>query len=67
MVTLCASALFWSIAIFNVVEGFGRTILHEVAAMRDWITDDEVAAFGCTAVEAGARTHRSDGILESTP
>jgi ankyrin repeat protein len=51
----------------NVVGEFGRTILHEVAAMRDWITEDEVAAFGRAALEAGARTDYRDDILKSTP
>ncbi len=51
----------------NVVGGFGRTILHEIAAMGDWITEDEVAAFGRTALAAGARMDRRDHILNSTP
>jgi ankyrin repeat protein len=51
----------------NVVGSFGRTILHEIAAMGDWITEDEAAAFGRAALEAGARTDRRDEILSSTP
>jgi ankyrin repeat protein len=51
----------------NVVGEFGRTILHEIAAMGDWITEDEVAAFGRAALEAGARMDRRDDILSSTP
>ena len=51
----------------NVVGSFGRTILHEIAAMRDFITEDEVASFGRAALEAGARTDRRDDILGSTP
>jgi ankyrin repeat protein len=51
----------------NVVGGFGRTVLHEIAAMGDWITEDEVAAFGRAALEAGARMDRRDEILSSTP
>lgn len=51
----------------NVVGSFGRTILHEIAAMGDWITEDEVAAFGRAALEAGARMDRRDDILSSTP
>jgi ankyrin repeat protein len=51
----------------NVVGAFGRTILHEIAAMRDWITDDEVNAFVRAALEAGARTDSRDDILKSTP
>lgn len=51
----------------TVTGGFGRTILHEVAAMGDWITDDEVRAFGEAALSAGATHHRRDAILNSTP
>lgn len=51
----------------NVGGSFGRTILHEIAAMGDWIADDEVAAFGKAALEAGASTDRRDDILCSTP
>ena len=51
----------------NVVGSFGRTILHEIAAMGDWITEDEVTAFGRAALEAGARTDYRDDILQSTP
>jgi ankyrin repeat protein len=51
----------------NVAGPFGRTILHEIAAMRDFITDEEVTAFGRAALEAGARTKDRDGILKSTP
>jgi ankyrin repeat protein len=51
----------------NVVGSFGRTILHEIAAMGDWITEDEVATFGRAALEAGARFDRRDEILTSTP
>ncbi|HWF07880.1 MAG TPA: ankyrin repeat domain-containing protein [Bryobacteraceae bacterium] len=51
----------------NVAGGFGRTILHEIAAMGDWITEPEVAAFGRAALDAGARFDRRDEILNSTP
>jgi ankyrin repeat protein len=51
----------------NVTGSFGRTILHDIAAMGDWITDDEVAAFGRAALEAGGRVDRRDEILKSTP
>jgi ankyrin repeat protein len=51
----------------NVIGSFGRTILHDIAAMRDWITEDEVAAFGRAALEAGARPDHRDDILKSTP
>lgn len=51
----------------NVIGSFGRTILHEIAAMRDFITEDEVTAFGRAALEAGARADSRDDILKSTP
>lgn len=51
----------------NVPGSFGRTVLHEIAAMGDWITQDEVAAFGRAALESGARMDRRDEILSSTP
>ena len=51
----------------NIVGSFGRTILHEIAAMGDWITEDEVIAFGRAALEAGARSDGRDDILKSTP
>lgn len=51
----------------NVVGEFRRTILHEIAAMGDWITEDEVGAFGRAALEAGARMDRRDDMLNSTP
>jgi ankyrin repeat protein len=51
----------------NVLGGLGRAILHEIAAMGDWITGDEVAAFGRAALDAGARMDARDEILKSTP
>jgi hypothetical protein len=51
----------------NVIGSFGRMILHDIAAMRDWITEDEVVPFGRAALEAGARTDHRDDILKSTP
>jgi ankyrin repeat protein len=51
----------------KVTGAFGRTILHDIAAMGDWVTDDEVAAFGRAALEAGGRVDRRDEILKSTP
>jgi hypothetical protein len=47
----------------NITGGFGRTILHEIAAMGDWISEGEVTAFGRAALEAGARLDRRDEIL----
>jgi ankyrin repeat protein len=51
----------------NIIGSFGRTVLHEIAAMGDWITEEEVAAFGRAALEAGACLDRRDDILSSTP
>ncbi|MBL8213407.1 MAG: ankyrin repeat domain-containing protein [Bryobacterales bacterium] len=51
----------------TVTGGFGRTVLHEIAAMGDWISDDEVLAFGRTALNAGAAHSQRDTILNSTP
>ena len=51
----------------NVIGGFGRTALHEVAAMRDHVTEEEAAAFAIALLDAGARTDVRDGILKSTP
>jgi ankyrin repeat protein len=51
----------------NVIGSFGRMILHDIAAMRDWITEDEVVPFGRAALEAGARIDHRDDILKSTP
>jgi ankyrin repeat protein len=50
----------------NLIGSFGRTILHEIAAMRDFITDDEVNAFARAALKAGARMDSRDDILKST-
>ncbi len=51
----------------KVVGEFGRTILHEIAAMGDWITDSEIAAFARVALNAGAPVYKRDDILKSTP
>jgi len=50
----------------NVIGSFGRTPLHEVAAMRDHITEDESAAFAETLLKAGAKVGARDEILKST-
>jgi ankyrin repeat protein len=50
----------------NLVAGFGRTVLHEIAAMGDHISEEEVAAFGKTALDAGALPNLRDDILKST-
>lgn len=64
---LACFRLILNVCDVNVAGGFGRTILHEIAAMGDWITEDEVAAFGRAALEAGARVDGRDEILNSTP
>jgi ankyrin repeat protein len=51
----------------NLMGSFGRMILHDIAAMRDWITEDEVIPFAKAALEAGARSDHRDEILQSTP
>jgi ankyrin repeat protein len=51
----------------NLVASFGRTALHEVAAMRSHITEEEAAAFARALLSAGARTDIRDDILKSTP
>jgi ankyrin repeat protein len=51
----------------NLIGSFGRTALHEVAAMGDHVTDDEAAEFAITLLDAGARTDVRDDILNSTP
>ena len=50
----------------NVMGGFARTPLHEVAAMRDHITEDEAAAFAEVLLKAGAKVGVRDDILKST-
>lgn len=51
----------------NLIAGFGRTPLHEVAAMGDYITEEEAAAFATALLDAGARPDVRDEILRSTP
>src|SRR5712692_5128652 len=51
----------------DVIGGFGRTVLHEVAAMGDHVTEEEAAAFGRALLDAGARTDVRDETLKSTP
>jgi hypothetical protein len=46
---------------------FGRTVLHEVAAMRAHVTNDEVVAFATPLLNAGARLDVRDDLLKSTP
>ncbi len=51
----------------NLTGAFGRTALHEVAAMRDHVTDDEAVSFARALLDVGARTDLRDEILHSTP
>jgi ankyrin repeat protein len=46
---------------------FGRTMLHEVAAMGAWVTEEEGAAFAAALLDAGARLDVRDHLLKSTP
>jgi len=46
---------------------FGQTPLHEVAAMGNWVTDEEVVQFASVLLDAGARTDVRDDLLKSTP
>lgn len=51
----------------NVIGGFRRTALHEVAAMGEHVTEEEAAAFALELLDAGARMDVRDDILKSTP
>jgi ankyrin repeat protein len=51
----------------NLRGRFGRTMLHEVAALRDYVTEEEGAAFATVLLDAGARMDVRDEILQSTP
>jgi len=51
----------------NPMGSFGRTVLHEVAAMGGHVTEDESAAFARVLLDAGARMDVRDDILKSTP
>ena len=51
----------------NVVGGFGRCSLHEVAAAGEHVTDDEAATLADILLQAGARTDVRDDLLKSTP
>ncbi len=51
----------------NVIGGFHRTVLHEVAAVGDHVTDEEAAPFAYALLDAGARTDVRDEIFLSTP
>ncbi len=51
----------------NVVGAFGRTALHEVAAIGDHVTAEEAPPFVIALLDAGARMDVRDEILRSTP
>jgi ankyrin repeat protein len=46
---------------------FGQTVLHEVAAMREHVTAEEVVQFATALLNAGARMDVRDDLLKSTP
>ncbi|MDE3196085.1 MAG: hypothetical protein KGN84_07070 [Acidobacteriota bacterium] len=50
----------------NRTGSFSRTLLHEVAAMRGHITDDEVLTFAQALFDAGATVGVRDTLLNST-
>ena len=51
----------------NVIGGFGRTALHEVAAAGEHVTGAEAATLASVLLRAGARTDVRDDLLRSTP
>ena len=51
----------------NVIGGFGRTALHEVAAAGDHVTETEASALAAILLDAGARMDVRDELLQSTP
>jgi hypothetical protein len=51
----------------NVIGSFGRTALHEVAAMGDWVREEEAVPFAQALLDEGARLDFRDDILQSTP
>jgi hypothetical protein len=51
----------------NLIGSFGRTPLHEVAAMGKHVTEEEATAFARVLLDAGARMDVRDDILKSTP
>jgi ankyrin repeat protein len=51
----------------NLIGGFGRTALHEVAAMGDHVREEEATEFARALLDAGAKTDVRDDILKSTP
>src|SRR5262249_25074854 len=51
----------------NVLGGFTRTAMHEVAAMGAHVTDEEAEQFARVLLENGASTEVRDDVLKSTP
>lgn len=51
----------------NVQGGFSRCALHEVAAARAHVSDDEVVALATCLLDAGAGTELRDALFASTP
>jgi len=51
----------------RLIGSFGRTILHEVAAMGGHVAEEEAVEFGRAALDAGARMDVRDDLLKSTP
>jgi len=45
----------------------GATILHQIVAMGDHVTEEERLAFATAALDAGARLDLRDDLLSSTP
>ncbi len=51
----------------NLAGSWGRSALHEVAAMRDHVTEEEGVPLASALLDAGARMDVRDEILRSTP
>lgn len=51
----------------NAVGRFGQTILHNVAALREYVTAEEALGFATMLLDAGARLDVRDDLLKSTP
>jgi ankyrin repeat protein len=51
----------------NVRGRFGLTMLHDVAASREYVTAAERVAFATLLLDAGARLAVRDDLLKSTP
>ncbi|MGH9854098.1 MAG: ankyrin repeat domain-containing protein [Blastocatellia bacterium] len=51
----------------NLIGGFNRTMLHEVAAVGAHVTEEEGAPFAAALLDAGARMDVRDDLLKSTP